>query len=55
MKTRKFYKLLDNFHDKEKYAMSNKNLKQALNHELTFKKVQRVIKVNQKAWVKPLI
>ena len=30
-------------------------LKQALNHGLIFKKVQRIIQFNQKAWLKPYI
>ena len=30
-------------------------LKQALNHGLIFKKVHRVIKFNQEAWLKPYI
>ena len=32
-----------------------KSLKQALNHELILKKDHRVIKFNQKAWLKPYI
>ena len=32
-----------------------KALKPALNHGLKFKKVHRVIKFNQKAWLKPYI
>ena len=32
-----------------------RNLKQALNHGLIFKKVHRVIRFNQKAWLKPYI
>ena len=31
------------------------NLKQALNHGLLFKKVQRVIKFNQNDWLKPYV
>ena len=30
-----------------------RNLKQALNHGLVFKKVYRVIKFNQSVWLKP--
>ena len=33
----------------------NISLKQALNHELILKNVHRVIKFNQKAWVKSYI
>ena len=32
-----------------------KNLKQALNHELTLKKVHGATKLNQKSWLKPYI
>ena len=32
-----------------------RNLKQALNHGLVFKKDYRVIKVNRHAWLKPYI
>ena len=34
---------------------TQKNLKQALNHGLVFKKVHKVIKFNQNAWLKPYI
>ena len=34
---------------------TKKNLKQALNHGLVFKKVHKVIKFNQNAWLKPYI
>ena len=33
----------------------NISLRQALNHELILKNLHRVIKFNQKAWVKPYI
>ena len=35
--------------------MHIRNLKQALNHGLVLKKVHRVIKFNQNAWLKPNI
>ena len=35
--------------------MHIRNLKQALNHRLVLKKVHRVIKFNQNAWLKPYI
>ena len=35
--------------------MHIKSLKQALNHELKFKKIHRIIEFNQKAWLKPYI
>ena len=36
-------------------AFHIRNLKQALNHGLVFKKDYRVIKVNRNAWLKPYI
>ena len=48
-------KLVTNLHDKTEYVIHIRNLKQALNHELILKKVYRVIKFNQKAWLKPYI
>ena len=41
--------------DKEKYVIRIRALKQALNHGLKLKEVYRVIKFNQKAWLKPYI
>ena len=35
-------------HNKNKYVIHIRNLKQALNHQLILKKVHRVIKFNQK-------
>ena len=35
--------------------MHLRNLKQALNHGLTFKKVQSFIRFNQEAWFKTMI
>ena len=56
-------KLAVNLHDKKGYVIHIRNLKPALNHELAFRKVHRVIKFNQKAclnikfnqkaWLKP--
>ena len=40
---------------KSKYVIRIRNLKQALNHRLVLKKVHRVIKFNQNAWLKPYI
>ena len=42
-------------HDKAEYVKHIRNLKQALNNELVLKKVHRVIKFNQNAWLKPYI
>ena len=41
--------------DKEKYVIHIRALKQALNHGLKLKKVHRIIKFNQKTWLKPYI
>ena len=51
----KVKKIEADFHDKEEYVIHIKSLKQALNHELALKKVHRIIKFNQKAWLKPHI
>ena len=48
-------KLICSMEDKEKYVVHKSPLKQALNHGLILKKVHRVIKFNQKAWLKPYI
>ena len=47
--------LVANLYDKTEYVIHIRNLKQALNHGLILKKVHRVIKFNQKAWLKPYI
>ena len=52
MKIQKVEKLEVNLHDKKEYVIHMKNLKRALYHGLVLKKVQRVIKFNQKAWLK---
>ena len=44
-----------NLHDKTEYLIHIRNLKQALNHGLVLKKVHKVIKFNQYAWLKPYI
>ena len=36
-------------HDKKQFAVHIRHLKQVLNHGLVLKKVQRIIKINQKA------
>ena len=51
MKIEKVEKLVTNLHDKTEYVI-HRNLKQALNHGLILKKV---IKFNQKVWLKPYI
>ena len=55
MKIKKVEKLAANLHDKTDYVIHIRNLKQALNHGLVLKKVQRVIKFNQNVWLKPLM
>ena len=55
MQFKKVKKLVTNLHDKTEYVIHIRNLKQALNHGLILKKVHRVIKFNQKVWLKPYI
>ena len=46
-------KLICKLFNKKKYVAHINALKQALNHGLEFKKIHRVIKFNQKEWLKP--
>ena len=55
MKIEAVQKLVTNLHDKTDYVVHIANLKQALSHGLVLKKLRRVIKFNQKAWLKPYI
>ena len=55
MKIEKGGKTVTNLHDKTECVIHIGNLKQALNHGITLKKVHRVIQLNQKAWKKPYI
>ena len=55
MKIKKVEKLEANLHDKTEYLIHIRNLKQALNHGLVLKKVPRVIKFSQNAWLKQYI
>ena len=55
MKLEKVEKLVADLHDKTKYVIDIRNLKQALNHGLILKKVYRALKFNQRAWLKPYI
>ena len=48
-------KLVCNLHNKKKYVAHINTLKQALNHGLKLKKIDRVIEFNQEAWLKPYI
>ena len=55
IKIEKVEKLVANLHNKTEYVIHIRNFKQALNHELVLKRLHRVIKFNQNAWVKPYI
>ena len=44
--------LVANFFGKNEYVIHIRNLKQASNHGLVLKKVHKVVKFNQKAWLK---
>ena len=55
MKIEKVEKLVTNLRDKTRYVLCIRNLKQSLNHGLALKRVHRVIKFNQKAWLKPYV
>ena len=46
-------KLVTNLYNKNEYVIHIRNRKQTLNHGLIVKKVHRVIKFNQKDWLKP--
>ena len=55
MEIKKVGKLEANLHDKGEYVIYKRNLKKALNHELVLKKVHKIIKFNQEAFLKPYI
>ena len=55
MKIDKCNKLVCNLFNKKKYVTHINSLKQALNHGLKLKKIQRIIEFNQEAWLKPYI
>ena len=55
MNNERVEKIAANLHDKNEYLIHIRNLKQALNHGLVLKKVQRVIQFNQKTWAKSYI
>ena len=40
-------------HDEKEFVRQIRNLRQALSHRLVLKKVHRIIKLKQKAWLKP--
>ena len=47
--------MVPNLHDKEKYVIHVKALKQALDHGLVLKEIHRVIQFKQSAWMKEYI
>ena len=53
MKVNKCKKLVCDLYDKKYHDISS--LKQALNHGLKIKKIHKVLKFNQKAWLKSYI
>ena len=55
MKIQKVKKLVANLNYKTEYFIGIRNLKQALNHGLVFKKLHKVIQFNQNAWLNPYI
>ena len=55
MNIEKVQKCIAYLHEKTEYVIHIRNLKQALTHGLVLKKVRKVIKFNQKAWLKPYI
>ena len=55
MKTENVEKVVTNLHDKTEHVIHIRNVKQAINHESVLKKVHRVIKCKQKAWLKSYI
>ena len=55
MKFEKIEMFVTNLYDKTEYVIHITNLKQALNHGLILRKVHKVIKFKQKAWLKPYI
>ena len=55
VKIEKVEKIVAELHDKTGWDIHIGNLKQALSQELVLKKVHRVIKFNQNAWLQPFI
>ncbi|WP_215898149.1 hypothetical protein, partial [Acinetobacter baumannii] len=55
MKIGKVEKLVPSLFKKKKYVVHIKTLNQALQHGLVLKKVHRVIKFEQSAWLEPYI
>ena len=55
MEIDKCKKLVCNLHDKKKYVLHIRSLKQALGYGLKLEKIHRVIEFNLKSWLKPYI
>ena len=55
MEINKCNRLVCNLFNKKKYVIHVNSLKQALSHGLKFKKIHRIIEINQKEWLKPYI
>ena len=53
MKIEAVEKIAVNLQGKKEYVIQIRNLKQELKYGLVLKKVHRVIKFNQEAWLKP--
>ena len=52
IKIEKVKTLVANLHDTTEHVIHIRSLEQALNHGLVLKKIHRVIKFNQNAWLK---
>ena len=52
---KKSKRLLANLHDKTQYVTRIRNSKRALSHRLVLKKLHRILKFKQKAWLKSYI
>ena len=55
MKVNKFKKLVCNLYDKKDYVDHIRSVKQALNNGLKIKKIYKVLKFNERAWLKSYI
>ena len=55
MKIDKCKKLVCNLHDKKRYVLHIRSLKQALDYGLKLEKIHKIIEFNQKSWLKPYI
>ena len=55
LKFEKVERLVTNLYDKNEFVIHMRSLKQALNHGLILEKVNKIIKFNQKDWLKTYI